>query len=244
MECRCNPWSIRDDLLQIQLADAGTLPLTALAWHWRCSDADLRMRCFAAKRLNPLPTPEPSEPVIGALARIQQWARNQHEDVVLMLDNPAQALGRDQMTALQGVRLIGIRSESDRSCWDAALSSGLPVYGVYQDICSQLTQPNAASFLTAISYGAFTSGDGVDMEHFEESPKGCRWRLSAAPDNAVSVVVKGGLEAATIEGPEGFWQDAGQEGYVRLEMHQEHHRRFSQPRLVANRSATTGEWGR
>ncbi|MFW5829814.1 MAG: hypothetical protein ACOCXA_06085 [Planctomycetota bacterium] len=245
MQSRFDPWSSETPDGRIPYTIDGTVVghLHRRSWQWACSDADCRLHCFAAAPLDPVPPTGPHEPVIGALARLQGWYRQQRQ-AVLMLDNPDEALGAARITAAQGVRLIGIRSDADRACWDAALMAGLPLYGVYGDVCCEVDRTDASAVIEAMNYGAYTSGDGVHLVDFTEDATGVRWHLAEPDGAAVGVVIAGGLEAATIEGAAGSWRDTGREGYVRLEMRQGDRRRFSQPRMVAKRAMTAGEWGR
>lgn len=202
---------------------------------WRCADALLRAR-VVADRPHRLPEAEPSEPVPGALARLLRACPP--PGALLALENPAQALGVERIHYARGVRLFGIAGAGDEACWDAALSEAQVVYGVRGELRCRLEPPGPPApldVLAALGFGAFTAGDGLQVEELEEDPGGVRWRLPDVADPRAAVIVAGGFEAARLRGRAGAWRDTGREGYVRLVLAGGGGRCWTQPRMVMPR---------
>lgn len=206
---------------------------------WDCADARLEAQLLA---IGPIAAPaaEASEPVTSAIARLVQVARA--SGALLAVGNPAAAIGPDKVGLAQGVRLFGIATEADESCWDAALSVGLPIYGLRGQLRIDLStarRKDLSAVQMALAYGLYTCGEGLQPEQLDEDRAGVSWRF-ARDDVRASVIVKGGFEAAAIDGAEGAWRDRGSEGYVRLAFVAGDARCWSQPRLVVPTGAAHG----
>jgi hypothetical protein len=197
---------------------------------WQCRDRRLRVSVLATNPL-PLPEGEASEPVVGALARLVQAVRGHH--ALLMLDHPAEAMARERIAWCEGVRLFGIGTPDDLAAWDAALSIGLPIFGIRDRV--RIISRTAASehVLAALAYGQTTCTSGTLRCRIAEDRQG----VAFAADHPVeaSVIIHDGFEAAVLRGQEGRWDDLGSEGYVRLEVHGAAGCCWSQPRFVAGR---------
>ena len=197
---------------------------------WDCRDARLAMQVLAAAPIE-LPSAEPSEPVPSALARLVAALRGQRALLVLL--NPATALGAERIALAEGVRLFAISDESDLLCWDRALTIGLPVYGVRGTLACDLLKPTPENVLAALGFGAFSCEDGLTPIELVEDPYGVRWRLAESGEAAI--IVRGGFEAQRLRGFAGEWRDSGGEGYVRIELTTAHGRCWTQPRFIAPR---------
>jgi len=197
---------------------------------WNCSDATLTVRVIAVEPVA-LPTPEPSEPVPSALARLVTALRGQR--ALLLLANPAMALGAERIALAEGVRLFAIADERDLLCWDRALTIGMPVYGVRGTLVCDLLRPTPDNVLSALGFGAFSCEEGLAPVELVEDQKGVRWRLAETGEAAV--IVRGGFEAQRLRGVSGEWSDGGGEGYVRIEFSTTHGRCWTQPRFIAPR---------
>ena len=213
-------------------ASDGSIQAELFAWvdAWTCADARLDALVLAPEAFS-TPQAEASEPVAGAIARLARLAQN--VGGVLAIRNPSTALGADRVALAQGVRLFGIGCAQDEACWDAALSAGLPVYGVRDQLridVSQARRRDAGAVLLSLAYGLFTCGDGLQPEQLVEDRGGVAWRF--AETVATAVMVKGGFEADRINADHGSWRDRGSEGYVRLVAEAGERRCWTQPRLV------------
>jgi len=197
---------------------------------WRCSDARLDLRVLAAEPMA-MPNYEASEPVAGAIARVVAATKGSH--ALLLLANPAEALGATRIALADGVRLFAITRDADVACWDAALALGVPVYGVRGCLVADLVRARPANLLSALAYGGALSCDGLEPEALLEDRQGVRWTLSAAGEGVV--IVRQGFEMARIAGREGQWIDRGNEGYVRVELHTADGACWTQPRFIAQR---------
>ena len=202
---------------------------------WTCRDAAVEVQILAAEPID-LPAPEPSEPAPSALARLVAAVRGQR--ALLMLLNPATALGAERIALAEGVRLFAISDERDLLCWDRALTLGLPVYGVRGTVVCDLLKPTPENLLAALGFGAFSCEDGLVPVELVEGPHGVRWRLSESGEAAV--IVRGGFEAQRLRGVAGEWRDGGGEGYVRMEFSTPHGRCWTQPRFIAPRRSGHG----
>lgn len=205
--------------------------LHSLRLDWDCADGHLATQALLGEPAA-APAPEASEPVASALARQVRWATAQ--GAVLGLRNPAAAFGAERVALAQGVRLFAIERAEDEACWDAALSAGMPVYGLRGGLRLDLSgsrRRDVGAVLLALAYGLFTCGEGLQPSGFVEDRHGVRWRFERE-DLRTAVIVKGGFEAATLAGAEGAWRDRGSEGYVRLVFSAGRDRCWSQPRLV------------
>jgi hypothetical protein len=210
--------------------------LTGSVWQarleWRCSDGPLDLRVLAAEPVE-LPDAEPSEPVAGAIARVVAATRGSH--ALLLLANPAAALGAERIALADGVRLFAIASEADLACWDAALALGVPVYGVRGTVVTDLVGARPANLLSALAYGGALCCEGLEPVALLEDRAGVRWTLPE--DGEGAVIVRQGFEVARIAGREGAWVDRGSEAYVRVELSTPAGRCWTQPRFIAPRRA-------
>lgn len=209
-------------------APQGTLTTRAIGWD--CADGRLDATVIGA---GPLPSPagDASEPTAAAIARLVHVARA--ADAILALDHPAIALGPERMALAQGVRLFGITTDADEACWDAALSAGLPVYGLRGGLRIDLgaaRRRDATAALLALAYGLFTCGEDLHPTMLEETRSGVAWRFPQPV--TTRVIVRDGFEADRHTGAAGAWRDRGTEGYVRLVFSRDDRCCWSQPRLV------------
>lgn len=203
---------------------------------WACRDAPLRAMVIAADPVD-LPPAEPTEPIPSALARLVASLRGQR--ALLLLANPAAALGAERIGLAEGVRLLAIADERDLLCWDRALTLGMPIYGVRGTLVCDLLRPTADNVLSALGFGAFRCEEGLAPVELAEDPYGVRWRLAEAGE--ATVIVRGGFEAHRQRGVAGEWRDGGGEGYVRMEFSTASGRCWTQPRFIApQRSPTHG----
>lgn len=206
------------------------------AIRWQCRDAFLDARLISCEEL-PLPEPEPTEPVVGALSRLLQWTRG--TGTLLMLVNPAAAIGVEHIPVAEGVRLFGVGSDADMRCWDAILSTGQPVYGVCGSATLEVQSVKATSALSALAYGLFTSDTGMSLTGLHEDRAGVVYASDRA--TTADVIIKGGFEGGTLRGEPGeqvAWKDRGNEGYVRLAIHDAAGNRcLTQPRFVVQARA-------
>jgi hypothetical protein len=188
------------------------------------------LRVLAAEPMA-MPEAEASEPVAGAIARVVAATKGSH--ALLLLANPAEALGPARIALADGVRLFAITSEADLACWDAALALGVPVYGVRGCLVADLVRARPANLLSALAYGGALSCDGLEPAVLLEDRHGVRWALPTAGEGAV--IVRQGFEIARIAGTEGQWIDRGNEGYIRIELHAAAGTCWTQPRFIAQR---------
>lgn len=199
---------------------------------WTCRGTRLDARVIAAGEVPALPAPEPSEPVPGALARLALALRGTR--ALLWLANPAEALG-PAIPLAEGARLVGIGSDADLACWDAAIALGMPLYGVRGTLAMDLVRPTVEGALAALAYGGFRCEEGCSPLAIDEDRRGVAWRLVAPGE--VAVIVRGGFEAERHVGDAGRRDDLGGEGSVRLEIRCGAGRCWTQPRFVAGRGA-------
>lgn len=196
---------------------------------WACSDGRLELFVLASAPL-PLPASEASEPVASALGRLHRAVAG--TGALLLLAQPATAFGVERILLAAGVRLFGIASDADLSCWDAALSAGQPVFGVRGTVVTNATRGDALAMLSALAYGNFHCEEGLHLTRCDETPQGVDLETEA-PVTA-TVVVRGGFEAAHMSGTHLVWRDQGHEGYVRLVLHNAAGTCWTQPRFVAS----------
>lgn len=221
--------------LRLLDADAEALPLIGgegALWHrrllWQTATGRLDLRVLAAEPVS-LPEVQAAEPVEGAIARVVQAIHGTGS--LLLLANPAEALGRQRIRSAEGVRLLAVEDEADRACWDAALEVILPMYGVLGDCVCEVSRPRPANVLSALAYGGFLSCAGLVPEALREDRRGVQWTLPEAGEAAV--IVRGGFPCARIAGISGAWEDRGSEGYVRLELSAPSGHCLTQPRFIA-----------
>ena len=189
------------------------------AARWKCSDAILDFRVLGCEEV-PLPEPEPTEPVVGALARLLRWTRG--AGTLIMLVNPAEAVGVEHIPVTEGVRLFGVTTEADVRCWDALLSTGQPVYGVAGTATLEVQSLKPTSAISALAYGLFTSDCGLTLTGLHEDRTGVVYACDR-PTTA-SVIIRGGFEGGELRGAASeqvAWKDRGNEGYARLAIHDE-----------------------
>jgi len=206
------------------------LPLWSVRLSWRCADGLLSARIIACEPVS-IPATEPSEPVAGAIARLAQCLAG--HGAVLLLDHPASVLGPERIAFAEGVRLFDIRSDEDLACWDAALTLGLPVYGVRGDLVVDVLTPHPASVLSSLAYGLFYCRDGLDAVGLDERRDGVRLELDRPAE--ITVVVRSGFEAERHVGSVLDRLDQGSEGYVRLHARSGSAQLWTQPRFIAPR---------
>lgn len=204
---------------------------------WSCHDAELQAQILAAESL-PLPGHEPSESVPGALARLIGALHG--TGAVLILLNPAQALGQDRIAYAEGVRCFGIGTEADEACWDAILSLGRPVYGLRGTVHGEVDRITPHAVLSALSYGVFTCSEGLELAQFTEHSHGVSYAVAPGSNAEAAVIVSGGFRARSIAGDAGEWIDQGAERYVRLVITANQGRCWTQPRFIAPRSSHGG----
>jgi hypothetical protein len=206
----------------------GVLWTSVLAW--RCQGQLLQLQLLAAEPVA-LPAYEASEPASGALARLQQ-ALLRHGGL-LVLRNPAAAFSPERIALASGVRLFAVADPADEACWDAALSLGQPVYGLRGVISCSVATAHPAAVISALAYGNFCCEEGLTLERLEEDRSGVR--LAARLPIAAAVIVRGGFEAARLQGAEVRWDDQGNEGYVRVVARATGGCCWTQPRFIAPR---------
>lgn len=228
---RCRPLSAVAQALSI---DGTPRPLEL--WHqrltWQCRDGAIDLRILAAEALV-LPEAEPSEPVPGAIARVVAAVAG--HGALIVLANPAVALGPERMAFATGIRLLGIASEEDQACWDALLALGQPCYGVRDEVVAEVINPRPAGLLSALAYGVFYCHDALEPIALDETPHGVAWRMDQ-PVSA-SVIGRGGFELASMHGTTGSYADTGTEGTVRVVLTSDQGTCWTQPRFVAPRQA-------
>jgi hypothetical protein len=211
--------------------------LWAATVDWNCRDAPLSVRFLAAEALD-LPRAEPTESAPGALARLAASVRG--TGAILILLNPAQALGPERIAYAEGVRCMAIETDEDEACWDALLTAGLPVYGVRGTVWCEVKRANPQAVLSALAYGLYTCGEGLELARFTEHSHGVSYHVAPGSDAQAAVIVSGGFHAAAIVGDDGEWTDTGNERYVRLVISARQGRCWTQPRFIAPRSAHAG----
>lgn len=220
------------------VAVSGGPPGLAL-WHarlrWVCRGAPLDLRVLAPEPLV-LPEPEPSEAVAGALARCLRACAG--GGGLLLLANPAEALGAGRIALAEGVRLMAVAGPADEACWDALLALGQPCYGVRGTVVAEVLRPRGANLLSALSFGAFWCEDGLAAELIDEGPRHVAWRCPGA--ERAQVLGKGGFPLAELPGPEGRYDDTGSEGVVRVALGAPAGVCLTQPRMVAPRREACG----
>jgi len=204
-------------------------PLWSRRLQWTCRGRSLDCQVVFAEPMA-LPEPEPSEPVEGALARLGKVLHG--TGALLLLRNPSEAFGLERMPFADGVRLLGIGSEADEACWDAALTLARPVYGVRGLISCEVLRPHPASVLSALAYGVYVCEEGLTLTELHEDRRGVRWACTR-DDAVASVVIRDGYEAASLSGSQGQWRDLGSEGYVRVVVRAGAQACWTQPRFVA-----------
>lgn len=203
-------------------------------WHarlaWTCRGTPLDLRILAVEPL-PLPEPEPSEAVAGAIARcLRACAGN---GALVLLANPAAALGPERIALAEGVRLMAIASPEDEACWDALLALGQPCYGVRGSLAVEVLRPRPANLLSALSFGVFYASEGLDPTALDESPRHVAWTCAEAVE--AEVVGRQGFTLARLAGPVGRYDDRGNEGVVRVVLRSSVGSCWTQPRFVAPR---------
>lgn len=229
MRLRCRPLDAEGEALSVSGA-----PQPLALWHrrlaWRCREVPLDLRVLAAEPIA-LPEPEPSEPVPGAIARVVAAISGQ--GALILLANPAAALGPQRMAFADGIRLIGIASEADLACWDALLALGQPSYGVRNEVVCEVINPRPAGLLSTLAYGVFYCHDGLEPLILDETPQGVAWTMDRNVEAAV--IGRGGFELASLSGPNGRYADTGQEGTVRVALRSPQGSCWTQPRFIAPR---------
>lgn len=213
-------------------------PAGLALWHarlqWNCAGTPLDLRVLAAEAV-PLPHPEPSEPVPGAIARCVQAVAGQ--GALLLLANPAQALGLERIVLAEGVRLLGIASEADEACWDALLALGQPCYGMRGTIDLDVLRPRPANIISALSFGVFLSHEGL-VPQIDESPRHVAWACAEAVQ--AEVIGRAGFTLASGTAMSGRYDDRGNEGVVRVVLRAGERACWSQPRFIAPRKDACG----
>ena len=203
-------------------------------WHarlqWTCQGVPLDLRVFAPEALD-LPAPEASEPVPGALARCVRACAG--HGALLLLGNPAEALGVQRIALAEGVRLMAISTPEDEACWDALLALGQPCYGVRGLISVEVLRPRPANLLSALSFGVFYASAGVDPLSLDESPRHVAWQCSETV--TAEVIGRAGFTLAQSSGMTGRYDDRGNEGTVRVVLRAGDRACWTQPRFVAPR---------
>lgn len=209
-------------------------PRPLALWHhrldWTCAGTRLDLRILAAEAF-PLPEPEPSEPVPGAIARVVRSLAGQ--GALALLANPAEALGPARIAFAEGVRLMSIAAEADEACWDAILGLGQPCYGVRGEVVVEVVNPRPAGVLSALSFGVFYCHEGLEPTSLDEDRQGVAWQ--AAEPVEATVFARGGFAVARQSGSEGRYADRGNEGSVRVVLRAGTRSCWSQPRFVAPR---------
>ena len=207
------------------------LQLWRFSARWTCRDAVLDFRILACEEIA-LPEPEPTEPVVGALARLVRWTRG--TGALIMIVNPAEAVGVEHIPMTEGVRLFGVTSEADVRCWDAMLSTGQPVYGVVGTATLEVQSLKPTSAISALAYGLFTSDCGLTLSGLHEDRSGVVYVCDQS--TTASVIIRGGFEGGELHGEAGAqvaWKDRGNEGYARLAIvDADGHSCLTQPRFI------------
>lgn len=211
---------------------AGGPPGLAL-WHarlaWNCAGTPLDLRLLASEPLA-LPQPEPSEPVPGAIARCVRACAG--SGALLLLANPAAALGPERIALAEGIRLMSIATPEDEACWDALLALGQPCYGVRDSLSIELLRPDPLGVLSALAFGSFQACDGLAAT-ISESPRHVAWTCDEAV--AAEIIGRSGFTLASQTGTSGRYDDRGNEGVVRAVLRAGGRACWTQPRFVAPR---------
>lgn len=202
--------------------------LWAMPLVWACREQTLELTVIGAEPLA-LPAPEPSEPAVGAIARLLKALAG--TGALVLLRNPAAAFGVERIAFSDGVRLFAISTEADEACWDAALSLGQPVYGVRGLIACEVWRPHPATVLSALAYGQFTCEEGLRLSGLAEDHVGVRY--VAAVDAVGTVIIRHGFEAARLVGSRGDYRDRGNEAYVRVVVRAAGGACWTQPRFIS-----------
>jgi len=197
------------------------------------SGAALDLRLIS---LEPIPAEslktDPREGVEAAITRFAKQFR--FPEALLILVNPAQALGEEHMAHAQGCGLLAIETGEGELCWDAALAKGLPIYGLRDELRMVCRRVAATSVLSALAFGVFDCRQGAELEAVQvhDDRNGVAW--SGGPDDLqVSVILREGYEVHQANGPAGQWRDRGNEGVVRLRMTTPSGAKlWSQPRFI------------
>lgn len=224
----------------IPVRDAGGVEVCALWSHaatWPCRDAALEFRILGPEAL-PLPAPEPSEPTVGALARLQQAVKG--TGAIIILVNPATAFGRERILYADGARLFAITTAADEACWDALLATGQPVYGIRGIANLEVMRATAPAVISALAYGLFTCDEGLSLTGLHEDRAGVAYACDRATE--ATVIIRGGFEAETLRGQpqqQVVRKDRGNEAVVRLVISDaEGNRCSTQPRFVVPSAGT------
>jgi hypothetical protein len=229
MRLELSPLAAQGDVCQVSGGPDG-LHLWHARLQWTCQGTLLDLRVLAPEPIS-LPTAEETEAVPGAIARcVRACAGN---GALLLLANPAEALGTERIALAEGVRLFAIASEADAACWDALLALGQPCYGIRDRLAVEVLRPRPANLLSALSFGVFYAHDGLEPLSLEESPKHVAWTC-AGPVQA-EVLGKRGFTLAESVGPAGRYDDRGNEGVVRVVLRAGGQSCWTQPRFVAPR---------
>jgi len=201
-------------------------------WHarlaWNCADAPLDLRVLAPEPIA-LPAPEASEPVPGAIARCVRACAGQ--GALLLLANPAAALGPQRIALAEGVRLLALATAADEACWDALLALGQPCYGVRGTLAVEVLRPRPANVLSALSFGVFYASDGLTPESLDEDPRHVAW--TCAEPVSAEVIGRAGFTLASASGTTGRYDDRGNEGVVRVVLRAGVRTCWTQPRFIA-----------
>jgi hypothetical protein len=206
-------------------------------WHarlaWTCRGVPLDLRVFAPEPLA-LPPPEASEAVPSAIARCVRACAG--SGGLLLLANPATALGPERIALAEGIRLMAITDATDEVCWDALLAFGQPCYGVRGTLAVEVLRPRPANILSALSFGVFYAADGLMPDTLDESPRHVAWACNE-PVKA-EVIGRQGFTLASVAGTAGRYDDLGNEGVVRVVLRAGERACWTQPRFVAPRKDT------
>ena len=236
MRLTCQPLLIQpgDNVLPVFAVDGRRVALWASRQDWTCSDHLLRLLILGPEPIA-LPPPEPSEPAVGAVARLDRAVRGLGGIIALL--NPAEAFGLERIAFAEGIRLFGITEPADEACWDAMLSLARPVYGLRGTIACDCVSLHPGALISALAYGNFVCEEGLTLAAFDEHRAGVNWRADV--DTEAAVIVRGGFEAARVFGRTVAWRDRGSEGYVRLVIRGGGGAVWTQPRFVAAVTPTT-----
>lgn len=230
----CDPLLGDDATLPVRSNDGRTVgTLWRHRARWRCRDGDLAVLVLAIAPL-PLPSPDADEPLVSALARLIR-ATAQHQ-ALIGLENPTVLCGRMELAA--GVRLFALTDDASIPAWDEALSLGLPVYGLRGTLVCDALRPDATAMFAALAYGGARCEDGLHLTQCDEQRASVA--LRADTELTVSVIVRGGFEAAVLIGNTVTWHDRGGEGYVRLIARSPAGTCWLQPRFVAPAPPSSG----